>query len=62
MPQQLLHPPQVKTRPHEVNAKAVPERVRMNVNVNHLTILLNDVPDLHAREGKHMSKLRDVVH
>jgi len=34
MPQQLLHPPEVKAGPHEVNRKAVPERVGMNVDID----------------------------
>jgi len=35
MPQQLLHPPQVKSRPHEVDRKAVPERVGVDVHADH---------------------------
>jgi hypothetical protein len=52
MSQQLLHPPEVKAGPHEVNGKAVPERMGVDVYADHTTIFLDTVPDLHAREGK----------
>jgi hypothetical protein len=36
----------IETRPHKVNRKAVPERIGMNVNIDHPAVLLDDVPDL----------------
>jgi len=48
MTKQLLHTPQVKSRPHEVDRKAVPERMRVDVDIDHPAVLLADVPDLHA--------------
>ena len=44
-----------------MDCKAVSERVGVSVDVDHMAVLLDDVPDLHAREGKNESNLRDVV-
>jgi len=46
MPQQLLHPPQVKAGSHEVNGKAVPERMGMNFLTDRPTIPMNDIMHL----------------
>ncbi len=58
MPQQLLHPPQVKSGPDKVDRKAVSKRMWVDVNVYQTTVFLDDVPDLHAREGENRLKLR----
>jgi hypothetical protein len=44
MPQQLLHPPQIKSGSHKVDRKAVPKGMRVNFNVDHTPVLLDDVP------------------
>ena len=48
MPQQLLHPAEVKSGPEKVDSKVVPERVRVDVHADHTPVLLDDVPDLNA--------------
>jgi hypothetical protein len=50
MPQQLLHPPQVKPEPDKVDGMAVPERMKVDVNIDHPAVLLDDVPDLLSLE------------
>ena len=61
MPQQLLHTPQVKTEPDKVDGKAVPERMRMNVNANHLPIFLHYSVHLTPFNAKDVPILRDIL-
>jgi len=48
VPQQQLHPAGINSRADGVDGKRMPERVRVDVNVDHTTVFLDDVPDLHA--------------
>jgi len=59
--QQLLHTPQVKTGPDEVDGKRMPERMGMNVNANHLPIFLHYSVHLTPFNAKDVLVLRDIL-
>lgn len=52
MLQQLLHPSEVKTRPHKMDCKAVPERVGVDVDVDHAAVLLDEGVNLTPFDAK----------
>jgi len=59
--QQLLHTPQVKARPDKVDGKAMPKRMGMDINANHLPIFLHYSVHLTPFNAKDVLILRDIL-
>ena len=61
MAQQLLYPPEVKAGPHQMDSKAVPKGMRVNVNANHLPIFLHYSVHLTPFNAKDVPILGDIL-
>jgi hypothetical protein len=57
-----LHTPQIKPEPHQVDSKAMPKRMGVNINANHLPISLHYSVHLTPFNAKDVPILRDILH
>jgi len=61
MPQQLLHPPKVKSGPDKVNSKRMSKCMRVDIEACHLSILLDNGVDLPSFDAKDRPMFPDIV-
>jgi hypothetical protein len=57
-----LHTQQIKPEPHQVDGKAMPKRMGVNINADHLPISLHYSAHLTPFNAQDVPIFRDILH